>query len=645
MSDNINFDYKNLSPFKWFVLENFPFIEADFDALTEWQLFCKLGKEINKIIDSQNIVGEQAEILTNAFNNLKNYVDNYFNNLDVQDEINNKLNNMVQTGELQEIIASYLNSKAIFGFDNVESMKNATNLINGSYAQTLGYHTKNDGGKALYKIKTITNEDIVDEMFIIALNNTSLIAELIYNDTINVKQLGAYGDNEHDDTLIIQSALDKGKSSVYIPEGIYNISDTLYLKDTKKLYGNMPTKCAINSIDNSKDILQLPNGDTYNIIIENLRLQHETIGNGNGIVFGNNGNWQLNKINNCRFYNNNVAIYVKENTGSLYSSEIKNCEIFNFNDSAIKLINIGSSGNVYSNIYIHNNNRNASYGIRIALEDNLNANNLNIEWGKYTTAPLYLQQCNGVIENIHYEGVESQVAFQFLNNVQVKILNAWLNFVNSSYSIFNVDGNNIKVDIDILKIINNTNSNQNVKNLLYTDGTHVLDNNEIRINQTIYPTNVIFEANNKRFGSHIIPEISWNIVFCEKIRNIWKAYQLNDSLFNDNTAGNQIEFIYGKLIDNVLKGKAICIASGITNDELLTNDASVTQYSSYVQFPKSIGALTDKTSIKIGDNIYITSGNSYSYNENYYRINLTKPVTNTTGTYSLYKTQAQYDYV
>ena len=49
MEKNTNFKYINLSPFKWFVLENFPFIEADFDALTEWQLFCKLGKEINKI--------------------------------------------------------------------------------------------------------------------------------------------------------------------------------------------------------------------------------------------------------------------------------------------------------------------------------------------------------------------------------------------------------------------------------------------------------------------------------------------------------------------------------------------------------------------------------------------------------------------
>ena len=102
------FEYKNLTPFKWFVLENFPFIEADFDALTEWQLFCKLGKEINKIIDSQNIVGEQAENLTNAFINLKNYVDNYFENLDVQDEINNKLNVMAEDGTLQEILGKYV---------------------------------------------------------------------------------------------------------------------------------------------------------------------------------------------------------------------------------------------------------------------------------------------------------------------------------------------------------------------------------------------------------------------------------------------------------------------------------------------------------------------------------------------------------
>lgn len=95
MSDNFN--YENLTPFKWFVLENFPFIEADFDALTNWQLFCKLGNEINKLIESQNLVGEQVE-------NLTNFVNNYFDNLNVQDEVDTKLDEMVQDGTLYNVI-------------------------------------------------------------------------------------------------------------------------------------------------------------------------------------------------------------------------------------------------------------------------------------------------------------------------------------------------------------------------------------------------------------------------------------------------------------------------------------------------------------------------------------------------------------
>lgn len=102
------FEFKNLTPFKWFVLENFPFIEADFDALTEWQLFCKLGKEMNKIINSENTLGTQMENVTNAFIDLQNYVNNYFDNLDVQEEINNKLNALVEDGTLENLIGAYI---------------------------------------------------------------------------------------------------------------------------------------------------------------------------------------------------------------------------------------------------------------------------------------------------------------------------------------------------------------------------------------------------------------------------------------------------------------------------------------------------------------------------------------------------------
>ena len=224
------FEYKNLTPFKWFVLENFPFIEADFDALTEWQLFCKLGKEMNKIINSENTLGTQMENVTNAFIDLQNYVNNYFENLDVQDEINNKLNQMAESGQLQEIISAYLNSKAIFGFDNVEEMKNATNLIDGSYAKTLGFHNLNDGGSKIYKIIKEQSATNVNGRTKINLGHDDLYA-ISLDDIINVKEYGAKGDGITDDTEAIQFCIDTfPHRTIYFPAGNYLISQPLNIK-------------------------------------------------------------------------------------------------------------------------------------------------------------------------------------------------------------------------------------------------------------------------------------------------------------------------------------------------------------------------------------------------------------------------------
>lgn len=173
-----NYDYKRLCPFKWFVLENFPFIEADFDALTNWQLFCKIGKEINKIIEKVNLSGEQVEALTNAFNALETYVNNYFENLDVQEEINNKLDEMAESGELTDIIAQYLQLAGLLVYNTKADLKNAENLANGSIAFTIGETTYNDGMSNYYKIRTITSGDVVDDNIILALAaSETLIAE------------------------------------------------------------------------------------------------------------------------------------------------------------------------------------------------------------------------------------------------------------------------------------------------------------------------------------------------------------------------------------------------------------------------------------------------------------------------------------
>lgn len=274
------FNYTNLTPFKWFVLENFPFIEADFDALTEWQLLCKIGKEINKIINSTNILGTQVESLTD-------YVTNYFDNLDVQEEINNKLNEMVESGELQEIIGEFLKLKSLLCFNNVNEMQSSVNLIEGSFVQTLGYNSKNDGGSSVYKIRKITNTDIVDYASIIPINNeNNLIAELITID-INPIQFGCYGNGINDDSDNLIKCINycrNNNKKLISPQGkTYLTSQTLNISNVNIDLHNSTIKTnndiAILTIDTqishtnyNNIVLDLNNIATYGIeIIEGRR--------------------------------------------------------------------------------------------------------------------------------------------------------------------------------------------------------------------------------------------------------------------------------------------------------------------------------------------------------------------------------------
>lgn len=105
---NVNNNYtnmKNLTPFKLCVLQNFPFIEADFDAVTNYQLLCKVVEYLNKVIDNNNKQNDNITQLEQNFITLYNFVNNYFNNLDVQEEINKKIDELITTGEFNSFLS------------------------------------------------------------------------------------------------------------------------------------------------------------------------------------------------------------------------------------------------------------------------------------------------------------------------------------------------------------------------------------------------------------------------------------------------------------------------------------------------------------------------------------------------------------
>ena len=182
------------------------------------------------VIPAVNNNADAVEELQNLYVELKNYADNYFKNLDVQDEINNKLDEMAQDGTLQEIIAKYLNTKSLLGFDNVSNMINSENLIEGSYAQTFGFHNINDGGSKKYKIIKEQNAQNVNGRTKINLLHDDLYA-ISLNDKINVREYGAKGDGITDDTEAIQFCIDNfPHRNIYIPNGTYLISSPLKIK-------------------------------------------------------------------------------------------------------------------------------------------------------------------------------------------------------------------------------------------------------------------------------------------------------------------------------------------------------------------------------------------------------------------------------
>lgn len=82
MADIIKPSYKNIPYIKGWVLTNFPFIEADFDAVTSYELWCKVVKYVNELISNMKLTQDAVNDLIDAFAELKQYVDTYLTDID-----------------------------------------------------------------------------------------------------------------------------------------------------------------------------------------------------------------------------------------------------------------------------------------------------------------------------------------------------------------------------------------------------------------------------------------------------------------------------------------------------------------------------------------------------------------------------------
>ena len=197
-----------VSPFKHLVMTIGELPTTFVESMSYYESMAWLVNYLEKtVIPTVNNNAAVTEETQKLFIELKDYVDNYFENLDVQEEIDNKLDEMAEAGTLADIIAVYLQMRAILGYNTVADMKTATNLTDGSFAHTLGFYSAGDGGASTYKIRERIESDEPNDATLIAVGD-SLVAELVPSDEINVLQFGVTGDGETDDTTLLQLAID-----------------------------------------------------------------------------------------------------------------------------------------------------------------------------------------------------------------------------------------------------------------------------------------------------------------------------------------------------------------------------------------------------------------------------------------------------
>lgn len=129
-----------------------------------------------------------------------------------------------------DLIACVIKEKSIFEFSNIAAMKASKLLQAGDIAKTTGFSSAGDGGEGYYLIKTLTDET-ANDIDIITITDTSLIAVLMKNEYVNALQYGLTNDGQAINVTNMNRLFTNKK--VYFPSGTYLIPTTTIIQSIK----------------------------------------------------------------------------------------------------------------------------------------------------------------------------------------------------------------------------------------------------------------------------------------------------------------------------------------------------------------------------------------------------------------------------
>lgn len=134
--------YTDLTPFRYWCQKVLPLVYDD--SLSYYELLCKVIDYLNKTMEDVNLAVEDVGKLHDAYDSLQAYVNTYFENLDVQEEINNKLDEMVEDGTIRNIFSEDVQDILNVASDAAEQAiadipENVTDWLEEHITQETGY--------------------------------------------------------------------------------------------------------------------------------------------------------------------------------------------------------------------------------------------------------------------------------------------------------------------------------------------------------------------------------------------------------------------------------------------------------------------------------------------------------------------------
>lgn len=304
--------------------------------------------EFNKLVEQWKAMRKNFDNLQDAFNDLKRYVQNYFKNLNVQEEINNKLDNMVNSGEMNDIFAKYFSIK--IPVLNVSKMVEIENPVIGTYYSTLNYY-ENDNVESIFVVV-----EKRENAFCMASKNGLFFKNI---SPAYVEKYGVKPNNSESavlNTTILSNMLNVLKDAIFNPSNEYYFTTVEIPRSISVDFNNTKIHCVSIIIDNTprddhdicsyvKNCVLYCSGDTgikmtnaLRVTIENIMFMDFNIGidfiSGYECIF-----------KNIRAIGNNTnQIGIKVNGGDSHFYDIQMLNVY-------KALEINSGINFFTNIH------------------------------------------------------------------------------------------------------------------------------------------------------------------------------------------------------------------------------------------------------------------------------------------------------